>query len=167
MANKKILYWVILGVVSVVLICVLIAFLVDGSLPWDKDPYGDYTGITATTAPETTDETTEANGTEATGPKNEVHTDIEIGIEDDDDKGGKDDDDDFGVIDFDDLESGNFPTQPNVGDEEEEEEEEQEEVVEEEEEEEEEEEPTEPTEKPAGNGGAAVEEEGDLSFDFD
>ena len=165
--NKKILYLAIVGLVAVVLVCVLLAGLIDGFWPWSNDRNMDsnYTGITATTAestetqdttqdptddttvdptedttvdptadttvPATTegntpttkptdpDPTTEPTETEpeptkpTQGLNNEIQTGIDIGINDKDDS--DEDEGDIGVIDFDDLLNGNFPTQPESG----------------------------------------------------
>ena len=219
MEGKKVLYVAIIGLVAIVLVCVLLAGLIDGFWPWSNDRNMDsnYTGITATTAdptetqdttqdptgnttvdptadttvPATTDGNTpttkptdptkptegEQEGTKPNqGLNNEIHTNIEIGIDDKDDD--DDDDDDFGVIDFDDLMNGNFPTDPTTKPTD----------------------PTKPTTKPTdptkpttkptdptkpttkptdpakptdpttkpteNNGGGAIVEEGDLSFEF-
>ncbi len=134
MEGKKILYLVICGLVAVVLICVLLAGMIDGYWPWQNNAADDQdytgTGIAATTTEST--QTEDAQGTEDTNvtteettestktteneqdsvqrPNNQNDTDVEISL------GDKDDDEDgsFGVIDFDDLQAGIFPTEPTT-----------------------------------------------------
>lgn len=126
MEGKRILILIVSGLIAVVLVCVLLAGIIDGQWPWENDnDHPDYTGIAATTA-ETTEETedTTADTIEATDettdgtketeetqkptqkPDNGASTDFDVEIKDEDD----DEDGDYGVIDFDDLLAGKFPT---------------------------------------------------------
>ena len=85
MDQKKKAYLIAIAAVALVVICVLLAGLLDGYWPWqnDRDMGGGYTGGTT----ETTTDTTGG--------------DLDIDVNDDDKEGN------FGVIDFDDLVEGN------------------------------------------------------------
>lgn len=100
MDRKKIVYLIAIGAVALVVICVLLAGLLDGHWPWqnDRDMGGGYNKNT--TAESTTDGT---QGTTGNGAADQ----------DEDDDDDDDDEDDFDVIDFEDLLDGN-PQKPTT-----------------------------------------------------
>ena len=102
MDKKKIAYLMAIGAVALVLICVLLAGLLDGHWPWqnDRDMGGGYNGGTTTQATDDDTLNTTGEGTTDASGKPTKPTD-----EDDDDENSV-------IIDFDDLVNGKPDPKP-------------------------------------------------------